>query len=128
SQRLALRAGTIFLQQQVAKLLFEAVDEFESGELGQVRREPRLLLCGKVMPVSAHQRKQSAMFGSDRIEFAPASQEVMVDETNDMEAIGHDQGIWKMLPDDGTVYRSQVHADHADLRFAFQLLEISVQR
>lgn len=67
------------------------------------------------------------MLGSDRVEFPPASQEVMIEQPDDMETIGYDHGIRKMLSGDGAVHGGQVHANHANLVFAFQSIEIGVQ-
>ena len=68
------------------------------------------------------------MLRTDRIEFVPANQEVVVDEADDVKAIRDGNGVGKVRSDDGAVHRRQIHTDDADLRFALQSLQIGVQR
>ena len=51
-------------------------------------------------------------------DLAPTGQEVMVDEADDVEAIGDDLGFGKVLADDRAVDARQVHTDDADAVFA----------
>ena len=78
--------------------------------------------------MSPHQGKQSAIPGADTIQVPPTSQEVMIDQTDHMEAVGHDACVGEVQPDQGAIVGGQVHAHHAHLGFAFQLLKIGLQR
>jgi len=49
------------------------------------------LLGRQVVAVSPHGRNQTAVPGADRVGFAPAGQEMMVHEPDDVEAVGHDR-------------------------------------
>ena len=51
---------------------------------------------------------------------------MVVDEADDMEAVGHDHGVGKLRFHDRAIDRRQVHADDADLVFAFQTKEIGL--
>jgi hypothetical protein len=60
--------------------------------------------------------------------FPPAGQEVVVDDADDVKAIGHDAGIGEMLPHQRAVDAGQIHAHHAHPFFAAQSLQIAFQR
>jgi hypothetical protein len=75
----------------------------------------------------SHQREQTAVFGTDRIDLPPAGQEVVVDETDYMKPIGDDHGLGEVSFDNRTVDHSQVHAHDSDLVFALQTEEIRLQ-
>jgi hypothetical protein len=70
----------MFFQQQVAKVLFEAIDHCQRGKRIQVGLQLGLLFRFEVMTVAAHQREQTAVFAGNRIYVLPAGQEVMVDQ------------------------------------------------
>ena len=78
--------------------------------------------------MAAHQREQAAILGPDRIDLAPAGQEVMVDEADDMEAIGHDLRVGKVLADQRAIDARQIHADDPHAIFARQLRQVALQR
>lgn len=61
------------------------------------------------------------------IEIAPAGQEVVVDEADDVEAVGDDEGVREMFADQRAVGGGEVHADQFDLGFALQALEVGPQ-
>ena len=84
-----------FFQQQEAELLLEAVDGMQRRPFGQVGQQFHLLIGLGVVAMTAHQLDQATMFGSHRVDLPPAGQEVVVDEPDDMETIGHDQGLGK---------------------------------
>src|SRR3954464_14815837 len=52
---------------------------------------------------------------------------MVVDQANDVEAIGHDFGVGKVLANDRAVNARHVHADNLDAVFAGQLLQIMLQ-
>jgi hypothetical protein len=119
-QVFALAAGLVLLQQQVAEALFEAIDDVQGETFGEMGRQADLLLGFEVVTVTvaAHQGEQAAVLDAGRVDLAPAGQEVLGDEANDVEAVGHDDGIGEKGFDDGAVDRGQVYADDADLVFA----------
>lgn len=41
-------------------------------------------------------------------------QEVMLNNADDMEAVGHDEGVWEESADDASVADAQIDADHPD--------------
>jgi hypothetical protein len=53
-QLLALAFGFVFLQQQVAGALFEAVNEVEGRSLGQVSQQAQFLVGLEVVAMPAH--------------------------------------------------------------------------
>ena len=69
--------------------------------------------------MAPHQRHQSAVLGPDRIDLSPAGQEMVVDEPDNVEAIGHNQRLGEVLAGDGTVDHRQIHADNPNLLFSF---------
>jgi hypothetical protein len=52
----------------------------------------------------------------------------VVDETDHVEAVGHDESLGEVELDDGAIDGGQVHADDTDLVFALQGYEIGLQR
>ena len=57
-QLLALFAGAVFLQQQVAELLFETVDQLQRRVSGQVGGQAKLLIGSEVVAMTAQQGEQ----------------------------------------------------------------------
>src|SRR5512138_1012990 len=51
----------------------------------------------------------------------------MVDEPDDMEAVGHDAGIGKVLAYQGPIAAGQVHTHHPHPALAFQAYQIVLQ-
>jgi len=47
--------------------------------------------------VPAHQRQQPTVLAGDGIDLAPAVQEVMIDDADDMEAVGDGAGVLQVL-------------------------------
>ena len=127
-QLLALFTGFVLLQQQVAEPLLKPIDFVQRGVLRQIREQPYLLLGFEVMTMAPHQRHQSTVLRTGRVDLAPASQEVVVDETDHMEAVGDDESVGEVELDDGAIDRRQVHADDTNLIFALQGNEIGLQR
>ncbi len=123
----ALLTGAIFLQEEVAEALLEAVDELQGGLLGQVTFQVEVLFGTQVMAMAPHEGEQSAVTAGDRIEIAPTRQEVVVDQPDDVEAICHDAGIGEVLAHQGAVGRGQIHAYHPHFGFPFQAPQPSFQ-
>ena len=93
----ALFLGTVFLQKEIAELLFEGVNRIDDWMHCQICRQSGLLFRFEVMPMTAHERQQSAIPGTGGIEFTPASEEVMIDQPDHMEAVRHDASIGAVL-------------------------------
>src|ERR1017187_4999378 len=81
-----------------------------------------------MVAMTAQQREQAAVLAADRVQVPPTGQEVVVDDADDMEAIGHDACVGEVQVDQGAVGRGQIHAHHFDLSLALQMLEIGAQR
>lgn len=59
----------------------------------------------EIVTMSPHQGKQSAILGADSIDVPPTSQEVMIDQTDDMETVGQDRCVGEVQPDQGAIVR-----------------------
>ena len=53
--------------------------------------------------------------------------EVLLDHPDDVESVGDDPGVREVFADEGTVGGAQVHADDADVFFAFERGEVGVK-
>ena len=53
--------------------------------------------------------------------------EVLLDHTDDVEAIGDDLGVGEVPADQGAIGEAQIHADDADVFFAFERAEVGVK-
>jgi hypothetical protein len=60
------------------------------------------------VPVTAHQGEQTTILGSSRVEIAPAGQKLLVDQTNDVDAVGHNARVRKLFGDQSPVDGSQI--------------------
>ena len=70
--------------------------------------------------MAPHQRKQATILRAGRIDLPPAVEEVMIDEPDDMEAIGHDEGFGEVFAHDRSIGGREIHADDPYFIFAFQ--------
>jgi hypothetical protein len=61
--------------------------------LSQVAGQSDLLLGAEVVAMPAHQRQQATILRSFGIQLSPAGQEVLIHQTDDMEAVGNDPGV-----------------------------------
>jgi hypothetical protein len=127
NQLLALPFAFVLLQQQITEPLFEAVDQFQGWSLGQIGHEADLLLGFEVMAMPAHQGKEAAVLGPQRIDLPPAGQEVVIHQADHVETISHDDGIREVFSYQTTVDSSQIHADDTHLLFAWEPKEIGLQ-
>src|SRR3954468_15309237 len=82
-----------FFQQQVTEPLFEAVEDVQDGMSGQISGEFLQLSRSEVVAMTAEQRDQAAISGAGGIELPPAGEEVMINQTDDVETIGDDAGV-----------------------------------
>ncbi len=115
-----------FFQQQITEPLLEAVDEFQRRVRSQVIGKPCSLLRLQAVAVAAQEREQAAVLTRHRIQFLPAGQEVVIDEADHVEAVGHDAGLREMLTNQGTVDAGQIHAHHPHAGLAFQARHIGL--
>src|SRR4051812_2228675 len=93
SKFFALFASAVFFQQQVTEPLFEAVEDVQDGMSGQISGEFLQLSRSEVVAMTAEQRDQAAISGAGGIELPPAGEEVMINQTDDVETIGDDAGV-----------------------------------
>jgi len=109
----ALLTGPMFFQQEIAESLFKAVDHLQPGMDLQVGLKFFQLLRLEVVTVPAHERQQSAILGTDRVQIAPAIEKVVIYQPDDVKAIGDDQGVGKELAHQRAIHCRQIHAHHA---------------
>ena len=118
----------MLLQQQVAEPLFEAVDQLQGRMCGQIGGQAKLSdRARRLWRWRRISDSRPRFLRAYRIDVSPAGQEVMIDEANDMEAVGHDARIGEVHADQGAIVRGQIHAHHPHLGFAFQPLKIGLQ-
>ena len=77
--------------------------------------------------MSAHQADQPSMLAPLGIGVLPRSEEVLVNQPDYVEAIGHDLGSGKVLPSNAAVGFGEIHHDQLDVVFARQMAQIAVQ-
>ena len=87
----------MLFQQQVTKLLLKTVDRVQRWIPVQLCLELAALLGLEVMAMTAHQRQQSAALRRHRVQFSPAVQAMLIDQPDDMEAIGNDFGLGEVF-------------------------------
>jgi len=98
-QLLTLPAVAMFLQQQIAEPLFEAVDGLQHRMLSQISGQAKLLIRSEIVPMTPHQREQAAILRTHPIEVSPAGQEVMIDDADHVEAVSYDACVGEVQPD-----------------------------
>lgn len=52
---------------------------------------------------------------------------MLLDDPNDVEAIGDDLGVGEVFANEGAIGRAQIHADDADVFLALELSEVSIE-
>ena len=65
--------------------------------------------------MTSHKADQATVLATFRIVLLPDLQEVLVDQANDMESVGHDGRVGEVLPGDTPVGFRQVHDDHLNI-------------
>lgn len=118
----ALAAGLVLLQQQVAESLREGINDGQGGVSLEVSAEFDLLLRLEVVAVPAHEGEQTAVLAGHRIDLSPAGKKAMVDEANDVKAVGDNAGVGEVLPNHGAIGGGEVHAYDTDPLLALQAL------
>ena len=58
----------------------------------------RSAASGEIVAMAAHQREQAAVLTGHRVEVSPAGEELLIDETDNMEAIGDNLGLREVFP------------------------------
>lgn len=76
------------------------------------------LLLGEICGVAPHERHEPTALGCFQVDVPPGREKLLCDEANDVEAIGHNQRVAKVLGDQRAVGGRQIYADHANLLFA----------
>src|ERR1700760_1905917 len=77
--------------------------------------------------MAADERDQTATLAPYRIEFFPASEEVMIDDADHVETVRHDLGLGKVFADQRTVDRSQIHAHHSHRVLSLEPFQVVLQ-
>jgi hypothetical protein len=85
------------------------------------------LLRRKITAVTAQEREQAAIPGAAGIQLPPQGKEMMIDQANDVKAVGHDQSFGEVLLHHSPVTGGQIHADHLHLFFALKFLKVGFQ-
>jgi hypothetical protein len=80
----------------------------------EVGAQPDSLFRLQVIAVAPHERQQTPALAGDRIDLSPAGEEVMIDETNDVEAVGDDARMGEVFAHDGARYPSARSARDRD--------------
>lgn len=80
-----------------------------------------LLFGLQMVRMPSHEGQQAALPRASRIEVAPTGQKVLVNEANDVEAIGHNARVGEMFAYQSAVSGGQVHAHQTHPRFALQV-------
>ena len=92
-----------FYKQKLAEFLFEKPDGLDGWEAREIVKEFKTLSGIEVVLMSAHERKQAAVLAAVRIDGLPDFEEVMIDEADDVKAVGDDLGIGEETFGDGTI-------------------------
>jgi hypothetical protein len=117
----------MFLEQQITEALLESIDFAQDGELIKIGLQLDGLFRLEIVTMAAHQREQAAMFGSSGVDVPPAGQEVVIDEADDMEAIGDDPGLGEVLADDGAIHARQIHTHDSHPVLAGEFRQVVLQ-
>jgi hypothetical protein len=96
----------------MAQPLFEAVGGSQHRVKLEITLQPGLLLRLQIPSVTAHQRDQTAVFAGHWIQLPPKRQEVMIDEPDDMEPVGHNLRIREAFAHKGAVGAGQIDTHH----------------
>ena len=86
-----------------------------------------MLIRWQVPLMSAHQADQPSMLAPLGIGVLPRSEEVLVNQPDYLEAIGHDLGSGKVLLSNAAVGLGEIHHDQLNVVFARQTPQIAVQ-
>src|SRR5690606_31049420 len=82
--------------QKAVELLLGKVQRVQHGVLSQVLMQPCLLHGAQLPVMAAHEAEQPPVPASLGVVLLPQLQEVLVDQTHDVKAIRHDQGVGKV--------------------------------
>jgi hypothetical protein len=108
--------------------LFKPVDHSDGRELLKICLQSGDLPWFQIVAMTPHQTEQTPALASVWIDFPPARQEVMHDQPNYMEAVGHDAGIGKLLLHQRAIRAGQVHAHHLHPIPSRQFGQVRLQR
>jgi hypothetical protein len=81
----------------------------------EVRQESGSLFRFEILRMTANQGREPSIGATLGIQKPPGRHEVVIDEPDDVEAIGDDDRLREMLPDNTPVGCRQIHAHHANL-------------
>lgn len=73
--------------------------------------------------MSSHEGKKSAIFSAGGVKLLPGSEEVVIDEPDDVKSVGNDLGVWEEASCNSAIGFREVHNDDSDLKFVKKPLE-----
>ena len=103
------------------------VDGFESGVMIEKAFEGFFLWGKEIFRMGAQGSEISPVMFHMRNELANKIHEVLLDQANDVKAVRDDPGLGEVSSDQGAIGAAQIHADDADLFFAFEGGEVGVK-
>ena len=103
--------GFVLLVHELADLVKVLIERFENGVLGEEFLEPLLLFGIESRRLLAHGREVAAMVLEFRNQEACELDEVMINDSNDVEAIGNDAGVGKVSLNESSVGTGEVDAN-----------------
>jgi hypothetical protein len=103
------------------------VDGVEGGVLVEETAEDFLLGGEEILWMGAQGGEVSPVMFHVRNELANKIHEVLLDEANDVEAVCDDSGPGEVSLDQRAIGTAQIHADEADVFFAFEGGEVGVK-
>ena len=122
-----LAGGDVFRSHEVIGLLHLIVDGFESGVMIEKAFEGFFLWGKEIFRMGAQGSEISPVMFHMRNELANKIHEVLLDQANDVKAVRDDPGLGEVSSDQGAIGAAQIHADDADLFFAFEGGEVGVK-
>ena len=78
--------------------------------------------------MSTHERQKSSVFSARRVQLLPDFEEVVVDESDNVKAIGDDLGVWEETTCDPAVGFGEVHDDDSHLKLVKKPLKRALER
>lgn len=88
----------MLFQQKVRQSLLEAIDGLQRWIPGQMGVWAKLLIGSEIVAMAAYLRKAATIPAVDTIGISPKSQEVVIDDSDQREAVGHDARIGEVKP------------------------------
>lgn len=111
-QRAALALGLAFDAKESSQAVHLFINGLESRKLEEEFGQSKMLCSLKILRVGSQERTNFSLIAILADDLSAKGDEVVVDDTDDVEAICDDAGIWKPLFDDGAVSTTEIDADY----------------